>query len=71
MGIEDIGTNINLEKFTEYVVDFMFMVLRYPFDILNGLPAYVRYIVYCLILAFAFLMAVITWKYREAWRYFS
>ncbi len=71
MGIEDIASAFDINKIMDYMMDIGFKIVKYPFDIWLGLPSIVRYIVYGIIIAIAILITYVTWKYRDAWRYFS
>ena len=71
MPIEDIIGNISIDKIFDYVMDIFFQIVKYPFNIWNNLPDYVRYGVFGIIFLFAIFIAYITWKYRDAWRYFG
>lgn len=71
MGFENIADKIDLTKFIDYMMVLFFTIVKSPFDIWNGFPAWIRYSIFAVILAVALLFAYITWKYRGIWRYFG
>lgn len=71
MGIEDIASNLDINKFMDYAMDLGFKVVKTPFQWWNNLPAFVRYIFIGIIVALAVFLCYITFKYRQAWRYFE
>jgi len=71
MGIEDLAESLDINKFINYMIDGFFNIAKYPFGIWNSLPAWVRLTTYAIILIIAIFLGYITWKYREAWRYYQ
>ncbi len=51
------------------IVEAVVQVINFPLFIWNQIPAPIRIVVYIGIFLFAVVIAWLTWKYREAWRY--
>lgn len=71
MALSDMFKGLDFNKFVDYLMDMAFKVLRIPFDFWNNLAWYIKIPIYAIILLFSIFLAYVTWKYREAWRYFS
>lgn len=62
----DLGIDFN--KLIDIAIEIFYKVVKFPFDFWNGLPPYVRNIVFGLIIAFAIFMAWMIWIARNEWR---
>jgi membrane protein YdbS with pleckstrin-like domain len=61
--------NIDFESWVKIILGFLFKIAKIPFTYWNGLPPWIRWIVYVLILLFAIFMGWVTWKFKDEWRY--
>ena len=71
MGFNEALAGLDFNKFKDYMIDIFFKVVYYPFGFWNALPSWVRYGIFGFILLLAIFIAVITWKYRDTWKYFN
>jgi len=63
-------SKIDFAQIFHGLLTYVINLLMIPFNFWAGLPAWVRYLVYSLILIFAIFMGIVTWKYREILKYY-
>ena len=61
--------NFDINKIINTVLTVLWRAIEVPFKLWNKVPPIYKYILFGLICLFAFVLALITWKYRNEWRH--
>jgi len=69
MGIEDFNFNFDINKILENIRDSFFKTVRIIFMMIFNLPTHIKITLAILFVLFVIGIAVLTWKYRDEWRY--
>ena len=65
----DFGNfNIDFDKIFKFVLDFLFKIIRWPFDFIRNLPSWVKIVLLCLIGLFVIAIVVMLYIRRNEWR---
>lgn len=67
----DMISNIDINNFFESMGQIFLMVIGLPIKVWNMIPYPIRIGIFVFIFFLAVLMAWVTWKYRDSWRYRS
>ncbi len=69
MGLEDINIDFNIEEMIEGLRDSFFKIIVIIFNLIFGLPIWVKITLAICFVLFVIGIAYLTWIYRDEWQY--
>ncbi|KKN58822.1 hypothetical protein LCGC14_0548280 [marine sediment metagenome] len=69
MGLNDLNFDFDINKIIEDIRDIIFKTVRVMFNMVFGLPTWIKITLAVLLVLSAIGIAFLTWKYRDQWRY--
>lgn len=66
---ENIANSLDINKFLITVIDTIMLLFKLPLEMWNRIPFSIRLAFYGLVVLVSILIVILTWKYKEIWRY--